>query len=143
MPPRSNLSILLNVIQFRKCHHGVIIETASILHLQWATTGAHNRSGGKMRESPTHLIELARFPHDGRVTKVRCVILFRKCHHVQIIQTASILHVQWAYSTTNECTFDSRLDTVTCSSGVGTKFTLGVQKGVWSIVFMTLVSSLY
>ena len=28
-------------------------------------------------------------------------------------------------------------------SGVGTKFTLGVQKGVWSIVFMTLVSSLY
>ena len=25
-------------------------------------------------------------------------------------------------------------------SGVGTKFTLEVQKGVWSIVFMTLVS---
>ena len=25
---------------------------------------------------------------------------FHKCHHVQIIETASILHVQWAYSTT-------------------------------------------
>ena len=25
---------------------------------------------------------------------------FCKCHHVQIIETASILHVQWAYSTT-------------------------------------------
>ena len=44
---------------------------------------------------------------------LQCVIQFRKCHHVQIIQTASILHVQWAYSTTNKCTFDSRLDTVT------------------------------
>ena len=25
---------------------------------------------------------------------------FCKCHHVQIIETASILHVQWAYLTT-------------------------------------------
>ena len=25
---------------------------------------------------------------------------FHKCHHVQIIETASILHVQWVYSTT-------------------------------------------
>ena len=31
-------SILLSVIQFRKCHHVQIIETASILHLQWVTT---------------------------------------------------------------------------------------------------------
>ena len=31
-------SILLSVIQFRKCHHVQIIETASILHLQWAMT---------------------------------------------------------------------------------------------------------
>ena len=29
-------SILLSVIQFRKWHHVQIIETASILHLQWA-----------------------------------------------------------------------------------------------------------
>ena len=31
-------SILLSIIQFRKCHHVQIIEAASILHLQWATT---------------------------------------------------------------------------------------------------------
>ena len=31
-------SILLSAIQFRKCHHVQIIETPSILHLQWATT---------------------------------------------------------------------------------------------------------
>ena len=32
---------------------------------------------------------------------LQCVIMqFRKCHHVQIIETASILHLQWAYSTT-------------------------------------------
>ena len=42
---------------------------------------------------------------------LQCVIQFHKCHHVQIIQIASILHVWWAYSTTNECTFDSQLDT--------------------------------
>ena len=29
-------SILLSIIQFRKCHHVQIIEVASILHLQWA-----------------------------------------------------------------------------------------------------------
>ena len=31
-------SILLSVIQFRKFHYVQIIETASIFHLQWATT---------------------------------------------------------------------------------------------------------
>ena len=36
---------------------------------------------------------------------LQCVIQFRKCHHVQIIETASILHL-WC-NETNGCTFDS------------------------------------
>ena len=42
---------------------------------------------------------------------LQCVIQFRKCHHVQIIKTAPILHMQWAYLTTNGCTFNSQHDT--------------------------------
>ena len=41
MPPRSNSLDSFDFAmrhQFRKCHHVQIIETASILHLQWATT---------------------------------------------------------------------------------------------------------
>ena len=40
MPPRSNSldCFDLSVIQFRKFYYVQIIETASIFHLQWATT---------------------------------------------------------------------------------------------------------
>ena len=69
--------------------HVQIIETASILHLQWA-----------IYDTTTVLVQLGQAESvDYSYSELSYVSA--KLPHVQIIETASILHLQWAiYDTT-------------------------------------------